>query len=271
MQPQVEIINFDPDNVTQHGFFCYKSKKKTEGYRRKLAWLHARFAEGMQMKMVVEDGRSVGFIEYIPGEYGWRAVHAPNTMLIHCLWVVGKGKGKGYGSRLLELCLEDARQRGLDGVTMVSSSRVWLAHRDIFLKNGFQKMDEAPPSFDLLYYPFTNAAPPRFPTDWAARQAQFGSGLTVIHSDQCPYIPDAIRLVLETAVVPGVPTRTVALTNARDVQNTSPSAYGLFGIVYNGRLLAYHYLLPKELIQLLKDANATSDGSSPGAAEGLAR
>ena len=35
-------------------------------------------------------------------EYTWRVVHAPGYMVIHCMWVVGSGKGKGYGSRLLE-------------------------------------------------------------------------------------------------------------------------------------------------------------------------
>jgi hypothetical protein len=33
------------------------------------------------------------FIEYIPGEQAWRAVHADGYLLIHCLWVVGKSKG----------------------------------------------------------------------------------------------------------------------------------------------------------------------------------
>jgi N-acetylglutamate synthase-like GNAT family acetyltransferase len=146
MENQIELISFDPENITKHGFFCYKSKPKTIGYQRKLAWLRARFAEGLQMKMVVENGRSIGFIEYIPGEYGWRAVQAPGYMLIHCLWVVGSGKGKGHGARLLDLCLEDARQQGLDGVAMVSSSRVWLADKEIFLRHGFTAVDTAPPS-----------------------------------------------------------------------------------------------------------------------------
>jgi hypothetical protein len=38
----VKIITVDATNVAQQGFFCYKSKPKTEGYRRKLAWLNSR-------------------------------------------------------------------------------------------------------------------------------------------------------------------------------------------------------------------------------------
>ena len=45
MSEQVEIISVNADNVTKHGFFCYKSKKKSEGYQRKLAWLNQPFAQ----------------------------------------------------------------------------------------------------------------------------------------------------------------------------------------------------------------------------------
>jgi len=34
----------------------------------------------------------------------------------------------------------------------------------------------------------------------------------------------------------------IELCTAEDVQTRSPSPYGVFGIVLNGRLLNYHYL-----------------------------
>ena len=33
----------------------------------------------------------------------------------------------------------------------------------------------------------------------------------------------------------------------QDVRDLGPSPYGVFSIVHNGQLLAYHYLLPKDL------------------------
>lgn len=95
MAENVRVVTVDATNVEQERFFCYKSKPRTEGYRSKLTWLHDRFAEGMKVKILYEGKRSVGFIEYMPGEMAWRAAEAPNYLLIHCLWVVGKGKGKG--------------------------------------------------------------------------------------------------------------------------------------------------------------------------------
>lgn len=251
MREQVEIVSVDADNVTKQGFFCYKSKKKTPGYQRKLAWLKERFAEGMQIKILFENGRSVGFIEYLPGEAAWRGVHAPQTLFIHCLWVVGRGKGKGYGSRLLDLCIDEARRQGKAGVAMVTSSRVWLADNRLLLKHGFASVDAAAP-FDLMHLPLNGGGAPHFPTDWEARQAAFGPGVTVLRTDQCPYIEDATNTVLETAVDLGLPARTVTFSSGSQVQAAAPTPYGVFGILLNGRLLSYHYLLKKDLVPLLQ-------------------
>jgi hypothetical protein len=95
--PFSEIITVTAQNIETTGFFCYMSKKKSEGYGRKLKWLKDRFNEGMRIKLLKLPER--GFIEYIPGEHAWRAVHADGYLFIHCLWVVGKSKGKGFWER----------------------------------------------------------------------------------------------------------------------------------------------------------------------------
>ncbi len=252
MSDDVKMVTVDAANVAEHGFFCFKSKPKSEGYQRKLAWLEQRFAEGMQLKMIYEGKRSVGFVEYIPGEYTWRAVSAPNYLAIHCLWVVGKGKGKGYGSRLLDEAIDHAQKTGKQGVTMVTSSGVWLSDKKIFLKNGFEEVDQAPPSFSLLVKRFDDDAPlPTFPTNWEERARRFGDGLTILRSPQCPYIPDAVNIIADFFAERGVSTRQIELTSAQEAQELSPSPYGLFGVVYNGQLLSYHYLTRKDLVKLM--------------------
>lgn len=246
MNRKTKMITVNADNIDQHGFFCYMSKPKSPGYCQKRVWLEARFAEGMVIKIIHEiGGRNVGFIEYIPGEYAWRAVHAPGYMVIHCLWVVGKGKGKGYGTRLIKECLEDARRQGKQGVVMVASERIWLVGADIFLQNGFVEVEKAPP-FSLLLKRFGDGPDPCFPKDWEARQTRCGEGLTVLRTPQCPYIEDATRKVIDSAGERGIPARVVDFQTAAEVQQSSPSPYGVFGIVLNGQLLSYHYLLPKD-------------------------
>lgn len=253
MNETFEMVTVNADNIDKQGFFCYMSKRKSPGYQQKREWMAARLAEGLELHMIHEiGGRTVGFIEYIPGEVAWRAVHAPGYMLIHCLWVVGKGKGKGYGAHLIQTCLDDARAQGKHGVATVATDRVWMAKKDIFLKHSFVDVAQAPPSFHLLAYRFDDSAPlPAFPTDWEARQARFGAGLTVIRTPQCPYIEDATNMALEFAAEKGIPARVATFQSAQELQENSPSPYGVFGIVLDGKLLAYHYLQRKDFDKLV--------------------
>ncbi len=243
------LIVVGAENVEKSGFFCYMSKKKSEGYQRKLRWLKERFAEGMCIRMLPLPER--GFIEYIPGEYGWRAVHADGYMLIHCLWVVGKSKGKGLSGVLLDACIEDARQRGMKGVAMVTSEQVWLAGRGVLEHHGFQSVDEAPPAFSLMAKKFGKQHSPQFAGGWEEKAAAFGAGLTILRSDQCPYIVDASAAAGEAAAKAGVACKVVELRSREDVIRISPSAYGLFGLVLNGKVVSYHYQLEKDLLPIL--------------------
>ena len=118
---RVEIVTLDAQNFDQFSHFCGRSAKYAEAYDNKSAWLQARFAEGMRYKLFRANERTVGFVEYIPGEYAWRGVAAQGYLFIHCFWVLGKNKGKGYGSRLLKACLKDAQQSGLAGVAVMTS------------------------------------------------------------------------------------------------------------------------------------------------------
>jgi GNAT superfamily N-acetyltransferase len=247
MSNDVEMATVDASNVGERGFFCYKSKPKSEGYAQKLNWLEDRFSEGLKIQILYEDGRSVGFIEYIPGEFAWRAARAPGYVLIHCLWVVGRAKNKGYGSQLLEACLADAKAIGASGVAMVTSSRPWLADSPLLLKHGFEPVDQAPPSFELLVKRFDDAPLPTFPTDWDARLAQCGPGLTVVRSHQCPYMEDATNTVLEFGRSRGFETNVIELKTGREVQDKSPTAHGTFAVAHDGKLLSYYYMLPKDL------------------------
>lgn len=134
------IVDVNGANIDEHGLLCLQSKKSTDGYKKKVEWARERFREGLRLKLVlVNEGikrgfRPRGFIEYVPGEYAWRGIDADGYMVIHCFWVVGQHRGHGYGSRLLEQCLNDARR--MNGVA-VMTGRTWLPGAKLFAKHGF--------------------------------------------------------------------------------------------------------------------------------------
>ncbi len=249
------IHTIDASNVDRYGFFCYKSKPKSTGYRHKREWLETCLAEGLKLKIIYEGTRSAGFIEYAPGESTWRVVRAPGYMMIHCMWVVGSSKGKGYGGRLLEQVISEAQNKGLYGVAVVSSASTFLAKKGFFLHHGFEVVDQAPPSFELLAMRFGHGAMPSFPQDWDSRLKRFPQGLVVYHSGQCPYLAMFVSSLGNAANQMGIPTQMVELKNSWEARSISPSAYGVFSVVYDGKLLSYRPIGGKTLRQMLESSN----------------
>ena len=245
----------DASNVDRYGFFCYKSKPKTTGFRQKREWLGSCLAEGLRLKIIYEGTRSAGFIEYAPGESTWRVVHAPGYMVIHCMWVVGSGQGKGYGARLLEQVISEAQSKGMYGLAVVSSACTWLAKKGFFLHNGFNVVDQAPPSFELLVKRFGQGTMPSFPQDWDSRLQRIPQGLVVYHSGQCPYLAMFVSSLENAASQMGIPAQMVELKTSWEARTLSPSAYGVFGVVYNGQLLDYRPMGGKTLRQMLEMTN----------------
>jgi L-amino acid N-acyltransferase YncA len=249
------IRSIDASNVDRYGFFCYKSKPKTQGYHQKREWLGSCMPEGVRLKIIYEGERSAGFIEYAPGEHTWRAVLAAGYMVIHCMWVVGSGKGKGYGSRLIEQVVDEAEKLGMFGVVTVCSGSTWLVKKGFFLQHGFEVVDKAPPSFELLARRFDTSVLPNFPQDWESRLSHIPHGLVIYHSGQCPYHAMFVTSLLNAASGMGIQAHTVELKTSREARNLSPSAYGVFSVVYDGQLLSYRPIGGKTLREILESGN----------------
>ena len=229
------------ENVEKTGFFCYMSARKSEGFKHKLDWVKVRLAEGLKIKMVLPPhGR--GFIEYLPGEFAWRAVNAAGYMFIHCVWVVGKSKGSGVASHLLALCEHDAAALGLNGVAMVTSESRYMVKPGYLEKKGYKAVDQAPPSFTLMVKKFKDAPDPAFCGDWEAKARRFGKGLTVVRADQCPYLESAAQAARGWAEEAGLEFHDVILETSKEVREKAPSAYSVYNLVYNGILVGDQYM-----------------------------
>ncbi len=245
MIKEIKIIDVNAANVTETGFFCYMSKRKTEGFRKKLEWVKKRFAEGMRIKMLQLPLR--GFIEYIPGEYAWRPVNAQGYMFIHCLWVVGQSRGKGLAKLLLHECIKDANKSGMQGVVMVTSDRDWLVKEKFLSKQGFETVDIAPPTFKLMVKKLGDYPSPSFCGSWDKKISRYKEGITIFRSDQCPYIENYTRGVKEKVKELKIKCNIVEFNHCQDVRNLAPSAYGVFGIISSGNVLTYNDLIKNKM------------------------
>ena len=247
MSDGIRIVEVTVDNVDDHGFFCKKSKRRSEGWLAKRAWFDPAAGSGVRTWLATDGKRQVGFVEAAPGPATWRAVDAPDHWVVHCLWVVGRAKQQGTGGRLLQRVMDVAKADGRGVAVLTSSKKGWLLDAKLPAKLGFAKVGEAPPCFELWAVTPDGVRAPTLPTDWEARAAAFGDGLTLIVTHQCPYV-DALRETYRgLAERRGLVFREVLLTDAADVRARSPAAYGVVSVVLDGRLLAWRWETDKVL------------------------
>ncbi|TDQ36619.1 GNAT family N-acetyltransferase [Aureibacillus halotolerans] len=249
-----EMINVTSENVHTYGFFCMRSKPKEEGYQSKLQWLKERFKDGLSLKIIQEDGKQRGFIEYIPGEFTWRAVNAKKYMVIHCFWIAGKNKGKGFGSTLLNECIREAKAMNLSGVALVTSERGWLPNKTFFEKKGFRLVDQIA-EFELMALDFNGEGTPRF-YDWQETAKDYSDGITVFKSDQCPFIHDAVLNLNEAAEELDINVKVIELDHFEMAQQKSPTPFGVFTVVFEGRIISYHPQTKNKFVKLLQENKA---------------
>ncbi len=253
MNSKMKIISVNSENISEYQPACFLNPKN-EGYLKKLKWLKERFSNGLIIKLLYleNEKKCNGFIEYIPGEYAWRAVDAKGYMFIHCIWISSnKHKEKGYGSLLVNECFQDAKKEGKYGVAVVTSEGPFMAGKALFLKNGFNSVAKVKPSYELMVKTIKSGSLPKL-RDWEKQLSQY-KGLNIIYSNQCPWVARSIKELSEIAREKGLEIKLTKLKNARQAQD-APSTYTAFNLIYNGKLLADHYISSRRFLNIIESA-----------------
>jgi len=254
-----KIIDINEENIDEQEMFCKKTKKKLPGYQSKLKWMKERFKEGLKYKLlIVKEGdkeTSRGMIEYIPGEYNWRGIQTDGWMVIHCLWVVGKHKKHGHGSSLLQEAIRDAKEAGMHGVVGMSAEKGgWLPKRNIYLNNGFKKVDGMEPYFELYAYIFSDKAPkPKFYPMSDDKISEYSDGVTILYSDQCPYVVDLVEELNDEFKDKKDRLKTIKINSCKEAQQNSVYPYGTYCIICNGEKTLYVHQTRKKILQSLNE------------------
>ena len=228
-----------PDNFPACGIGCVTNPRHP-GFKPKVAWLQRRFDEGLRYLLFRDgQGRPLGFLEFVPGEHAWRPVDAAGWLFVHCLWVYPRGqKIGGLGTRLIEACVAQGTDAKAIGVATLTSAGPWMAGAEIFERFGFERLAEAD-RFALLAYRLRRGAAPTM-RSIEANRAQY-SGLNIVYSAQCPYLPKSVADLQSVAAELGLNVRVTALKTPAEAQR-APSYYGVFALLWNGQLLSDHYV-----------------------------
>ena len=240
----IQIIDLTPENIVDFGVCGYKDVNKHKELRNKIEWFNEYYSKGLKIKVLFSKTAGYqGMLEYIPGKIAHRPVNADGYMFIHCIFVGFRNefKGKGYASALIEECINDTKKQKMLGVAVVTRKGAFMAGNEIFLKKGFEIVDNVKPDFDLLALKFdSQSITPSFKSEVLNNLNEYKNGLTIIRSAQCPYTEKNVNAIIESAEKKfNLKTNLISLKDSKSAQNT-PCAFGTFCIIYNGTIISYH-------------------------------
>lgn len=248
-----KIIAVTAENIDRQHICCAIADKKGETcVSSKKEWLKERFGDGLVFQKL--DARGKVFIEYIPAEKAWCPMDAPGYLHINCFWVSGQYKGKGYASRLLETCVEDAKARGCCGLTVVASEkkRPFLSDAAYLKQKGFLAADTAQPYFVLYYLPFTEAAPvPRF-KDCAKHSKIEEPGMVLYYTNQCPHTDKYVPVIVKLAEKRGAKISVHKIETTAQAQS-APTPFTIYGFFYDGEYVTNEIFGPAKFEKFLNE------------------
>lgn len=246
------IITVDINNIDKEHICCVISDKKGENcVGSKKEWLKERFKDGLVFKKLDERGKV--FIEYIPAEKAFIPIIAENYMYINCFWVSGRFKGQGYANVLLNECIKDAKNKGKDGLVVLSSNnkKPFLSDPKYLKYKGFEVCDHAKPYFELLYLPFNTIAPkPKF-KDCARKGTNDEKGVVLYYSNQCPYTEKYTNIIKEVANKRNVSFTLKKIITLGDAQNAS-TPFTTYSLFINGKFETNEILTEKKFLKILE-------------------
>ena len=250
----MKIITIDKNNIDCEHICCAigNDKKNKNRAQSKKEWMKTKFDEGLVFKRFDERGKV--FIEYMPIEKVWKPIRGKNFMVINCLWVSGKFKGKGVAIELLNECIKTARTEKMDGITVVTSKKVkpYLTDKNFYLKHGFEVVDSAAPYFELLALKFDKKGEnPVFSNSVKNNCYSDEKGFTYIYSNQCPFMEEYAGLLAEISGKNEIPFNIKKLKNCEEAQETG-SAFGTLGIYYDGEFITHELMSEKKFEKFIE-------------------
>lgn len=246
----MKIVEVTPENAVKETFFCIKDTKR-QGFKDKLTWFEKRHKEGIRIKLLKSvDEKMIGFIEYGPAKNAWRPVDADSHMFIHCIYIYSKKeRSKGYGALLLEDAEKEAKAVGLDGLCVMTSTGGWLANKTLFEKNGFEPI-ETKDRFELLAKTWNESSEKPRLLDWHSQQKKY-RGWHLTYADQCPWNEKSAEAILNVAFDHGIDLKVSKIDTIEEAKS-SPSGFGVFNLLRDGRLLEDHYISHTRFKNILK-------------------
>ena len=250
-----KYINITADNIkTEHICCIIRSKKFHPGIAAKKKWLIQRLKEGHVLRKL--DEKTTVYIEYAPLESAWVPVIGNNYYYIYCLWVLDHNRRKGYGTELMQYCIEDAKRNGKSGICMLGAKtqKSWFSDQEFAKKFGFKVVDETKNGYQLLALSFDNTDPKFF--DSAKKEVIENKELTIYYDMQCPFIYETVEKTRSYCNENNIPLNLIEVDSLEKAKNV-PCAFNNWAVFYNGKFKTVNLLTVSGIQRIIDKENNT--------------
>ena len=246
----MEYIQVTKENLEKEHICCAIANNNDVQVASKKAWLADRFDEGLVFLKSVERGKC--FIEYIPAENAWVPIDAPNFMYIDCLWVSGSFKGHGYSTDLLNACIKDSKEKGKDGLCILSAAKKmpFLSDPKFLKYKGFEVADEADNGIELWYFPLKKSAKKPSFKECAKHPRINEKGYVLYYTNQCPFNGKYVPILEQTAKDNNIPFRAIHIQSREDAQN-APTPITNYAFFHDGEYITNEQMNDKKFLKLV--------------------
>lgn len=245
-----EYINITLDNIFDEHICCaIGDPKHQEGVDKKKEWIKKKLKDGHVFRKLNARGKI--FIEYEPIETAWVPINGKNYEYIYCLWVAGSFKGKGIGRELLEYAINDAKEKGKNGIcTLVSKKKKpFIGDKKFFEHYGFEVIDTIN-DYELIALKFNDRETPKF-SDSARKMTIDSNEFTIYYSNECPYVEYEVKELSEYAKKKDVKINFIKIDSLEKAKN-APCIINNWANFNNGKFISNTILNANSFEKLIK-------------------
>ena len=245
-----EYINITLDNIFDEHICCaIGDPKHQEGVDKKKEWIKKKLKDGHVFRKLNARGKI--FIEYEPIETAWVPINGKNYEYIYCLWVAGSFKGKGIGKELLEYAINDAKEKGKNGIcTLVSKKKKpFIGDKKFFEHYGFEVIDTIN-DYELIALKFNDRETPKF-SDSARKMTIDSNEFTIYYSNECPYVEYEVKELSEYAKKKDVKINFIKIDSLEKAKN-APCIINNWANFNNGKFISNTILNTNSFEKLIK-------------------
>ena len=162
-------------------------------------------------------------------------------------------KRRGYSSDLLNVCIEDSKNKGKKGLCILASAKKkpFLADPKFLKHKGFQVCDEADNGIQLWYLSFDeDTGLPKF-KDCAKRAHIEEKGYVLYYTNQCPFNAKYVPVIEGIAREKSLQFKAVHLQSKEEAQN-APTPITTYALFFDGNYITNEQMNDKRFLKLLE-------------------